>query len=218
MYLRILLLSFFIIVQATGFAQVNPKNITIVRDSFGVPHIHGKTDAEAAYGLAWAHSEDNFKDIQENLLVSKGMLGEVIGKEGVLFDFALRFFSIDTLVDYHYEKQISPDYKLVLEAYIQAINDYAKAHPKEVLLKKALPFEAKDILKSSTLSLTLFAGGGMALKAIKENHIEFFFQPNEIGSNSLASAPNRTEDGKTWLLLNSHQPLEGRFAWYEAHV
>jgi acyl-homoserine-lactone acylase len=218
MYLRILLLSFFIIVQATGFAQVNPKNITIVRDSFGVPHIHGKTDAEAAYGLAWAHSEDNFKDIQENLLVSKGMLGEVIGKEGVLFDFALRFFSIDTLVDYHYEKQISPDYKLVLEAYIQAINDYAKAHPKEVLLKKALPFEAKDILKSSTLSLTLFAGGGMALKAIKENRIEFFFQPNEIGSNSLAIAPNRTEDGKTWLLLNSHQPLEGRFAWYEAHV
>jgi len=66
MYLRILLLSFFIILQATGFAQVNPKNITIVRDSFGVPHIHGKTDAEAAYGLAWAHSEDNFKDIQEN--------------------------------------------------------------------------------------------------------------------------------------------------------
>jgi len=206
------------LIYASVTAQVNPKNITILRDSFGVPHIHGKTDADAAYGLAWAHSEDNFKDIQENLLVSKGMLGEVIGKEGVLFDFALRFFSIDTLVDYHYETKISTEFKLVLNAYIQAVNDYAKAHPEEVLLRKAFPFEAKDIIKSSTLSLTLFAGGGMALKAIKENRIEFFFQPNEIGSNSLAIAPSRTEDGKTWLLLNSHQPLEGRFAWYEAHI
>lgn len=74
-----------------GYSQINPDNITIARDSFGVPHIYGHTDAEAAYGLAYAHCEDDFKSIQHNLLSAKGMLGQVMGKEGVLFDFGLKF-------------------------------------------------------------------------------------------------------------------------------
>jgi len=41
-------------------AQINPQNIEIVRDAYGVPHIYAKTDAEVAYGLAWAHAEDDF--------------------------------------------------------------------------------------------------------------------------------------------------------------
>jgi acyl-homoserine-lactone acylase len=202
----------------SSFTQINTTNITIARDSFGVPHIHGKTDAEAAYGLAWAHSEDDFKSIQQNLLSSKGMLGEVMGKEGVLFDFGLIFFGIDTFVEAHYEQMISPDFKKVLDGYIQGVNDYAAAHPDEVLLKKSLPFTPKDMVKGSTLTLTLFAGAGMALKAIKDNRIEFFMQPNEIGSNAMAIAPTKTEDGKAWLAVNSHQPIEGRFSWYEAHI
>lgn len=199
-------------------SQINPAHITIARDSFGVPHIYGYTDADAAYGLAYAHCEDDFKSIQQNLLAAKGMLGEVIGKEGVLFDYGLKFFDIDTLVDNNYDQKLSADFKKVLAGYIQGVNDYAAKHPEEVLLKKALPFTAKEIIKSSTLTLTLFAGAGMALKSIKENHIELLHQPNEVGSNSMAISPARTEDDKAWLLINSHQPIEGRFAWYEAHL
>ncbi len=201
-----------------AIAQINPANITIARDSFGVPHIYGHTDAEAAYGLAYAHCEDDFNSIQQNLLAAKGMLGEVLGKEGVLFDFGLTFFGIDTLVDNNFEHAISNDFKKVLEGYIQGVNDYAAKHPEEVLLKKALPFKPTDMVKGSTLTLSLFAGAGMALKSIKDNHIELLHQPNEIGSNSMAIAPTRTDDGKAWLLVNSHQPIEGRFAWYEAHI
>lgn len=66
--MRYLLLLFF--AQCLGvsvFAQVNinPAQIDIVRDSFGVPHIFAKTDAEVAYGLAWASAEDDFKSLQE---------------------------------------------------------------------------------------------------------------------------------------------------------
>lgn len=193
-------------------------DVTIVRDSFGVPHIFGKTDADAAYGLGWAHCEDDFKDIQLNLLAGRGRLGEVLGKEGVLFDFALRFFGIDTLVDHRYEQDLSADFRKVVAAYIQAVNRYAAKHPEEVLLRDVLPFTEKDVVKGTTLNLTLFAGAGMALKAVKENRIEFFYQPNEMGSNAMAIRGTKTEDGKTWLLVNSHQPIEGRFAWYEAHI
>ena len=216
--LSLLLSSLFFLLTFTCFSQINLSNITIARDSFGVPHIYGHTDAEAAYGLAYAHCEDDFKSIQENLLAAKGMLGQVLGKEGVLFDFGLKFFGVDTLVDNNYEKALSPDFKKVLEGYIQGVNDYAAKHPNEVLLKKALPFIPSDVVKGSTLTLTLFAGAGMALKSIRENHIELLHQPNEVGSNSMAIAPSHTADGKAWLLVNSHQPLEGRFAWYEAHI
>src|SRR5687767_528671 len=87
----------------TVFAQINPSNITIARDSFGVPHIFAKTDAEVAYGLAWAHCEDDFNNIQYNILAGKNMLGRVLGKEGVLFDFGLQFLNISETVEEKYE-------------------------------------------------------------------------------------------------------------------
>ncbi len=38
------------------------------------------------------------------------------------------------------------------------------------------------------------------------------------GSNAFACNSSRTQDGKTYLAVNSHQPLEGMFSWYEAHI
>ena len=196
--------------------------MTIVRDSLGVPHIFGITDADAAYGLAYAHSEDNFSDIQEAVMAGKGLLGSHSGKDGVLFDFGLQFLKIDSLVEARFELDLSPEYRKVLDGYAQGLNDYAAQHPKEVHLKKAFPVTAKDLIKSSTLSVSLMAGLGMALKAVNENRIEEFLGANEMeigtGSNALAVAPEKMADGNSYLLVNSHQPIEGRFAWYEAHV
>ena len=61
-----------VVTGQTVYEVINPANITLVRDSFGVPHIYGKTDAEASYGLAWAHAEDDFYTIQLNLLAAQG--------------------------------------------------------------------------------------------------------------------------------------------------
>lgn len=206
-----------------SFSQtIDPKDVTIIRDSLGVPHVHGKTDADAAYGLAYAHSEDNFADIQEAVMAGKGLMGSYKGKDGVLFDFGLKFLNIDSLVEARFEKDLSPAFRAVLQAYAQGLNDYAATHPKEVILKKAFPVTAKDLVKSSTLSVSLMAGLGMALKAVNENRVQEFMGSNEAhtgtGSNALAVAPEKMDDGRAYLLVNSHQPIEGRFAWYEAHV
>ena len=200
------------------FSQIQTADVTIARDSFGVPHIYGKTDAATAYGLAWAHAEDDFKNIQYNLLAAKGMLGEVLGKEGVLFDFGLKFLAIDTLVDARFDADIPDDLKKVLEGYVQGLNEYAEKYPKEVLLKKAFPITARDVIKGYTLTGSLLAGVGMALKAINDDKIEEYYSANDVGSNALAIAPARTTDSAAYLLINSHQPIEGRFAWYEVHL
>jgi hypothetical protein len=74
----ILLISCQRVHQSSGW---DTKNIQIARDEFGVPHIFGKTDADAAYGLAWAHSEDDFETIQKTVLAGKGLAGRVFGEE-----------------------------------------------------------------------------------------------------------------------------------------
>ena len=201
-----------------SYAQINPKQITIARDTFGVPHIFARTDAEAAYGLAYAHAEDDFEHIQHAMLAATGRLGRVIGLEGSLFDFALKFLKVDTLVESRYESDLTPEFRKVVEGYAQGLNAYAERHPKEIIRKKVFPIVGKDIIKGYILSTSLLAGLGMALKAVNENRIDEFFNANDVGSNAMAVAPSRMVDGKGYLLNNSHQPLEGRFAWYEAHV
>ncbi|MDZ4796230.1 MAG: penicillin acylase family protein [Bacteroidota bacterium] len=63
-------------------AQINPVNITIARDSFGIPHIFAPTDPEVAYGIAWAHAEDDFGTLQLVVLSGKAKLGTGLGKKG----------------------------------------------------------------------------------------------------------------------------------------
>ena len=61
--------------------KINPQNIEIIRDEWGVPHIYAPTDPEVAYGLAWAHAEDDFETIQFTMLGAKQMLGRHLGKK-----------------------------------------------------------------------------------------------------------------------------------------
>ena len=89
MQIRILIL-FFCLGFSQLFAQspdINPDDITIVRDKWGIPHIFAKTDPEVAYGLAWAQAEDNFEVIQQTFLFAKSLLGREYGKAGAAGDF-----------------------------------------------------------------------------------------------------------------------------------
>jgi acyl-homoserine-lactone acylase len=106
----------------------------------------------------------------------------------------------------------------VLEGYAAGLNAYAAAHPKDVVYKKGFPVTAIEIMKSAVLQTSLMAGVGMAIKSIRDGRIREFYQVNSTGSNAMAIASSHTEDGKTYLLVNSHQPIEGRFAWYEVHL
>ena len=90
------------------FGQINTSNITIARDSYGVPHIFAKTDAELAYGLAWAHSEDDFKTIQQGYLAGNAILSKHIGIKGSGADFLSQIIRSEEIVEMDYEKKISP--------------------------------------------------------------------------------------------------------------
>ena len=91
--MRILLFSLCILLQQFAIAQssteplIRTDKITIARDAYGVPHIFAPTDPEVAYGLAWAHAEDDFTTIQTLILTGKGKLATYLGKKGAPVDY-----------------------------------------------------------------------------------------------------------------------------------
>ena len=206
------------ILSGPSIAQFNANTIDIVRDKYGVPHIFGKTDPEVAYGLAWAHAEDDFTTIQQSLLAGKSMLASYVGKKGASIDYIIHLLRIPELVEEKYETDLSPAFKRVLEGYCAGLNAYAAKHPGEVLLKKAFPMTPKDMVQYSVLQLCVLSGADKALASIFGGTVPLLENYKTAGSNAFAFNSHKTTDGQVYLDINAHQPLEGPVAFYEAHL
>jgi acyl-homoserine-lactone acylase len=216
---KISLLSFYVLLHSFGFTQsgITPAKIDIVRDSFGVPHIFAKTDAEVAYGLAWAEAEDDFKSMQEVILPAKNLMAAVQGKKGAAGDYAFALFRCREITEEKWNT-LTPAFLKLIDGYIQGLNDYAKNHPDEILNKKVFPVTAKEYVSSSVFALTIFNGADQALMRIFNNREWEAPELNKKGSNSAAISSSKTTTGEAFLLVNAHQPNTGPQAFYEAHL
>ena len=217
---KIFPLALLLLVCAAGFAQHNPNyNVEIVRDSFGVPHIFGKTDADCSYGLVYAACEDDFSTVQWGLLLARGKLGLKMGIEGAKIDYAVQLLGVPDFINEHYEKDLTPQCKKLLEAGAAAGNDYLKKHPEKVLYKSLLPIRPQDFIAGYMMSMALMTGVDGALNSIVGGSVPALdYNKDARGSNALALNSNITADGNVYLDVNAHQPLEGPMSWYEAHL
>ena len=205
--------------KTTYSQKIDVNNIEILRDSFGVPHIYAKTDAELAYGLAWAHSEDDFRTIQEAYLAGNGLLSKHVGLRGAPADFLTQLIRSDYVVDSLYST-IDQNFIKIVEGYAQGINRFAELHPDQVLVKQLFPITPKKMIKYSFLQLFISSEGDKAVRSIIENNLKniSFLDENKLGSNLFAFSTNITKNGETYLGINTHQPLDGPTSWYEAHL
>lgn len=213
---RLLCLLMLCFLFNSAFSQaIDPDKIEIARDSFGVPHIYAPTNAGVAYGLAWATAEDDFQTVQEQLLTIRGQLASVNGAAAAPIDIAVQWMQLDRAIEEQYPQALSEDFRVVLSAYCQGVNRFAERHPKEVLRKDLFPVQETDILKGYMLALALLTGVDGGLSQILNGELP---EESPRGSNAFAISRSRTADQKTYLAINSHQPLEGLYSWYEAHL
>lgn len=194
------------------------SEVEIVRDKWGVPHIFGKTDAATTYGLAWATCEDDFATVQKMLLAVKGRLAEVDGKAGAMLDFLSFISGAEEVVDTTYEHSFTPKFKQLIEAYTQGLNEYAVAHPQEVLRGRLFPVNPKTVIAQYVMTNMLLTGVYLDVQKVFNGFIKNYETNLPSGSNAFAFNSSKTADGKTYLAVNSHQPLEGLFSWYEVHL
>ena len=196
------------------------SRVTIIRDDFGVPHIYGKSDADAVFGLLYAQCEDDFSRVERNYTWATGRLAEVEGVDQLYSDLrANLFMTQEEAVDQY---DASPEWlKKLCDAFADGINYYLHTHP-EVKPKLLTRFEP-------WMPLYFFEGsiGGdiesISVKAIQQfydsiNHVakltdkleapaqseEFAVLEEPQGSNGFGISGKLTESGKAMLLINPH--------------
>ncbi|MFN8308615.1 MAG: penicillin acylase family protein [Chitinophagales bacterium] len=208
--------------ESHSFPKIDPAAITIVRDSFGTPHIFAKTDAEVAYGLAWANAEDAFLETQNLVYAAKGFMGRKSGIEGVKADFFVHAIGARKIVEERYASDLTPEFLKYLDGFVQGLNSYAAAHPAEVKVRKAFPVTDKDVLTAYVIVMSYLVGvqsevGDAVGGKYDQSNVDFHTTPT-VGSNAYACNPVKTVDGKTYLCINPHIAMNGAFSFYEAHL
>jgi acyl-homoserine-lactone acylase len=170
-----------------------------------------------AYGLAYAHSEDDFKTIQTLILTGKGKLGTYLGKKGAPVDFVFGLLNTRKVVDQQI-KSMDPKFLQLVQGYLLGLEAYGKAHPSEVLNKHVFPIALEDYIATTMFSVAIFCGVDKTLPKILDGSIPELPGFTGEGSNAFAIKSSKSATGEPMLVINAHQPIEGATAFYEAHV
>jgi len=214
-YLYLLFLPFLACTPSATDPQVaaweaQATNIEIIRDDFGVPHIYGKTDADAVFGLLYAQCEDDFRRVERNFTWAIGRLAEEKGEEALYSDLRARLFMTEEEAKAAYAT--APGWlKKLCVAWADGINYYLHTHPEVVptVIKQYEPWMTMyftegsiggDIERVSTRKIKAFYEEGSLAEVVPLEKI--FEEPQ--GSNGFAIAGELTSSGNAMLLINPH--------------
>jgi acyl-homoserine-lactone acylase len=218
------------------------RSVTIYRDSYGVPHIFGPTDASCAFGYAYAQAEDNFWQIEDSYIRSLGRASEVYGPRTLADDLLNHALEIPRLAKAEYDRS-TPRMKGLCQAVADGFNYYLARNPqtKPRLIAHFEPWYMFAFNRFAIYQLFIFGKSGLKTEEIKTavreaggdsaaaSHGQLGFKITDlyesadgmeaaVGSNMWTVTPQRSASGHALLLINPHQPFFGPGQWYEGHV
>ena len=191
--------------------QTEARNVTITRDNWGIAHIHGKTDADAVFGMIYAQAEDDFNRVETNYINGMGRLAEAEGETAIGRDLRMKLFIKPDDLKMRYES--SPAWlKKLMNAWADGLNFYLAKHPavKPRVITRFEPWMALSFTEGSiggdieTINLTqlqAFYGSDHSTVALNED-TSFVKEPG--GSNGIAISPKNTIGKHALLLINPH--------------
>ena len=192
--------------------QREAKAITVVRDDWGIAHVHGKSDADAVFGMAYTQAEDDFNRVETNYLTSLGRTAEAEGESALWQDLRQKLFVDPTTLKADYAR--SPSWlKALMDAWADGLNYYLATHP-DVHPRVIGHFEpwmalsfsegsiGGDIGRVSTKDLQSFYGKDPQGALAQFTSPSSWWEPT--GSNGIAIAPKLTVNGHALLLINPH--------------
>lgn len=189
--------------------KASARRVTIMRDTWGIAHVFGKSDADAVFGLMYAQAEDDFNRVELNYINAMGRLAEVEGEAEIWRDLRMKMYITPEAMKAKYAA--SPAWlRKLMNSFADGLNFYLHTHP-EVKPKLITRFEPWMALSFSEGSI----GGDIEEIDLKE--LEAFygkkpvladagtgFDPEPRGSNGFAIAPQLSKSGRALLLINPH--------------
>ena len=187
------------------------REVTIHRDRYGVPHVHGRTDAATSFGMAYARAEDRFPETEPFYLQALGRLSEAEGENGYAWDIVHRALRLEVLGREEYERA-DPGIKAVVDAWADGTNYFLYRHP-EVRPRVPLRYEgwmAFVMYRAFAISPDPETVDLRALARI----VEPKKRPEPDGSNMWAVSAAKSASGYPMLFANPHTPM---LPVYESH-
>jgi acyl-homoserine-lactone acylase len=185
--------------------------VSITRDDWGIAHVHGKTDADAVFGMAYAQAEDDFNRVETNFMTALGRTAEAEGETAIWADLRQKLFIDPVVLKADYAKS-PPWLKALMNAWADGLNFYLATHPsvKPKVITRFEPWMALsfsegsiggDIERAPLTQLEAFYGRRQLAMTADEKGL-LFKEPK--GSNGIAIAPKLTAAGHAMLLINPH--------------
>ena len=202
-------------------ADVLARQVTIRRDTFGVPHILARSEEAAAYGFGYAQAEDHGLEIVRRMIRARGEGAKYFGEAALADDLQMAQF--DNAAEARRGlAALSPSFRRIVESYVAGLNAYLEQH-RAALPEWAGVITAADVLANSRAgAVTALAGSALqqqlrsAPPDLTGMQHEPAYRDDSPGSNAFALGGMRTTSGKPILLGNPH--LSWSSLYWEAHV
>ncbi len=212
-------------------AQDLRNQVTIYRDTYGIPHVFGETDAATMFGFAYAQAEDHFWRLEDNYIRALGRQAEVEGEDELVGDKRTRSLEIPRLAREEY-RRLPNTMKALLDGFAAGLNAYLADHPdvKPRLLTRFEPWYALAFIRLNYYRNGFFYGSGIRQADLELAVSGARCRVSECedltpdtrnlatGSNGWVIGPSKSATGHAMLFINPHLPFFGSAQVYEGHV
>src|SRR3954451_21894994 len=181
------------------------SRVTITRDDWGIAHVHGKSDADAVFGMIYAQAEDDFPRIEANYLTNLGRTAEAEGEKAIWQDLRARLYVSESKLKADYAHS-PPAMRRLMDAWADGLNYYLVTHPgvHPRVITRFEPWMALSFTEGSIGGDIERADLGQLAAFYGEHHASAVAEAEPGGSNGIAVAPALTRDGHALLLINPH--------------